>query len=72
MPKSPDEMLALYETAIESLLSGGVQSYTIGSRTFTKLDLGKLEDLRRYWEGRTAESQHGFTTGIDLRGGGGL
>lgn len=72
MAKSPDEMQALYEQAIEALLSGGVQSYTIGARTFTKLDLGKLEDLRRYWEGRSAEGNHGFTTTVDLRGGGGL
>ncbi len=40
-------LLALIDSAIEALLTGGAQSYSIGSRNVTKLDLGKLMEERR-------------------------
>lgn len=35
-------LLALIDSAIEALLTGGVESYSIGSRSVTKLDLADL------------------------------
>jgi len=40
-------LLAQIESAIEALLTGGAQSYAIGQRQVTKLDLQKLFDERR-------------------------
>lgn len=44
---SAAELLTLIDSAIESLLTGGASSYSIGSRTVTKLDLGQLMQERR-------------------------
>jgi hypothetical protein len=40
-------LLALIDAAIEALLTGGAQQYSIGSRTVTKLDLKSLFEERR-------------------------
>jgi hypothetical protein len=40
-------LLSQVETAIEQLLTGNVQSYAIGSRNVTKLDLDSLFEQRR-------------------------
>jgi hypothetical protein len=40
-------LLALVDAAIEALLTGGASSYSIGSRTVTKLDLAALFEERR-------------------------
>jgi len=39
-------LLAQVESAIEALLTGGAESYSIGSRSVTKLDLGTLFEQR--------------------------
>jgi hypothetical protein len=39
---SAASLLALIDAAIEALLDGGAQQYSIGSRTVTKLDLASL------------------------------
>lgn len=39
-------LLAQVEAAIEALLTGGATSYSIGSRSVTKLDLATLFDQR--------------------------
>lgn len=39
---SSAELLNLVESAISALLTGGASSYSIGSRTVTKLDLAEL------------------------------
>jgi hypothetical protein len=44
---SAASLLALIDAAIEALLTGGAQSYAIGSRNVTKLDLGTLFEERR-------------------------
>jgi len=44
---SAASLLALIDAAIEALLTGGAQSYSIGSRNVTKLDLGTLFEERR-------------------------
>ena len=40
-------LLSLIDAAIEALLTGGASSYSIGSRTVTKLDLAQLMEERR-------------------------
>jgi hypothetical protein len=66
--KSASEWAELYQAAIESIVAGTVSSYSISGRSFTKHDLGTLEDLYRYWLGKAAEQSHGFTTQADMRG----
>jgi hypothetical protein len=44
---SAASLLALIDAAIEALLTGGAQQYSIGSRTVTKLDLKSLFEERR-------------------------
>ena len=39
-------LLSQIDAAIESLLTGGAESYSIGNRTVTKLDLGELFEQR--------------------------
>jgi len=51
---SAASLLALIDAAIEALLTGGAQSYSIGSRNVTKLDLGKLFEERRMLEMQVA------------------
>jgi hypothetical protein len=43
-------LLALIDAAIEALLTGGASSYSIGSRSVTKLDLASLFEERRMLE----------------------
>lgn len=66
--KTPEEKAEMYDRAIDALVAGGVASYTIAGRTFTKLDLEKLERLRNYYAGKAEEAKHGFVTYSDLRG----
>jgi hypothetical protein len=40
-------LLAQIDAAIEALLTGGASSYSIGSRSVTKLDLATLFEERR-------------------------
>ena len=53
------QALAAAQTAYIALLNGQVQSYSIGSRNLTKLDLGRLRDEITYHQkevdGLTAE-----------------
>jgi len=57
---SASSQLAAVQTAIDKLLSGAVQAYQIGPRSFTYLDIGKLFDERRRLEIQAARE----TTGI--------
>ena len=43
----PTTILAQVESAIEALLTGGAESYSIGNRSVTKLDLADLFEQRR-------------------------
>lgn len=40
------QLLAAYDTAILNLLSGEHESYSIGGRTVTRLDLADLQEQR--------------------------
>ncbi len=44
---SAASLLAQIDAAIEALLTGGASSYSIGSRSVSKLDLGQLFEERR-------------------------
>lgn len=44
---TPAQLLTQIENAITALLSGGVSSYSIGSRSVSSLDLPTLFDQRR-------------------------
>ncbi len=43
---SASSLLAQIDTAIEALLTGGAEAYTIGTRSVTKLDLATLIEQR--------------------------
>jgi hypothetical protein len=43
----PATLLAQIEAAISALLTGGAESYSIGNRSVTKLDLATLMEERR-------------------------
>jgi hypothetical protein len=47
MALSASALLELIDAAIEALVTGGASSYSIGSRSVTKLDLDKLFQERR-------------------------
>lgn len=51
---SAASLLALIDAAIEALLTGGASSYSIGSRSVTKLDLNTLFEERRILEMQVA------------------
>jgi hypothetical protein len=69
--KSNKEMAEMYQQAISQLVSGGVASYTIAGRTFTKLQLGELEKAFRYYKDAADadEGKGGFVVTLaDFRG----
>jgi hypothetical protein len=43
----PAALLAQIEAAITALLTGGAESYSIGNRSVTKIDLASLMNERR-------------------------
>ena len=43
----PAALLAQVESAITALLTGGAESYSIGNRSVTKIDLASLMNERR-------------------------
>ena len=43
----PAALLAQVEAAITALLTGGAESYSIGNRSVTKIDLASLMNERR-------------------------
>ena len=51
------EQVAAIADAIAVILAGGVSSYTIGGVAVTRLDLGKLRDLRRYYASLARSSE---------------
>jgi len=67
--KTAEEMALLYEAAIESLVAGNTQSYSISGRSFTRLDLSTLERLYAYWRARAEQATTGSVSYADLRGG---
>jgi hypothetical protein len=56
---TPASLLAQIDAAIEALLTGGASSYSIGSRSVTKLDLKSLFDERRMLQREVARESGG-------------
>lgn len=52
-------LLAQIDSAIEALLTGGHESYTIGNRSVTKLDLKDLFEQRRILQTEAARESGG-------------
>jgi hypothetical protein len=52
-------LLTQIEAAIEALLTGGAQSYSIGTRSVTKLDLKSLFEERRMLQTEVQRSSGG-------------
>jgi hypothetical protein len=65
--KTPQEWAELYEAAITAIVSGGVSSYSIAGRTFTKLDLPTLQRLYEYWGQRVEGERNGMVSIADMR-----
>lgn len=53
--KEKNELLKLVNEAIKELLSGGVQSYTIGKRSLTRLNLNDLYKFRKNLQNEIGE-----------------
>jgi len=51
-PTTAAEWLTAIDDALYAIL-GGAQSYSIGNRSFTRADIGKLTEFREYWEQRS-------------------
>lgn len=68
--KTNQEMAEMYQDAIAKLVAGGVASYTIAGRTFTKLNLAELERGLKYYKDKAIEDAGGgvFVTFSDMRG----
>lgn len=56
MALDPSALLDSVETAINALLTGQHQSYSIGARSVTKLDLPQLFEERRMLKAEVAQS----------------
>lgn len=56
MALDPSTLLTQVETAITALLTGGHSSYSIGSRSVTKLDLPQLFEERRLLKAEVSRS----------------
>lgn len=55
-------LLTQVEAAISALLTGGASSYSIGSRSVTKLDLAQLFEERRMLQAEVSRSTTGMFT----------
>ena len=59
MALDPSSLLTQIESAITALLTGGASSYSIGNRSVTKLDLGRLFEERRMLQAEVERSAGG-------------
>lgn len=67
MVLDPSTLLTQIETAIEALLTGGHTSYSIGSRSVTKLDLNSLFEERRMLQREIQRNSGGTIRHATLR-----
>lgn len=66
MAKTSEQWVDEIETAMTAILTGGVSAYSLAGRSFTKHDLGQLQDLLDYHSSRVASKRFGITTTADL------
>lgn len=67
--KTPEEWVDIIEPALAAIISGGVTSYSIAGRSFTKHNLSELQRLYDFWYSRAISSKGGITTIADMRTG---
>ena len=60
-------MAETLETAYIDIIEGKVSSYTIGGRTFSRLNIKDLFDQLKYWRARANKEQYGSVTQADVR-----
>ena len=60
MALSAAQHLELIDAAIQDILAGRASSYTIGNRSATKLDIGKLYELRDKYVALAAREANGM------------
>ena len=65
--KTLDEWVDICETALTAIITGGVQSYSIAGRSFTKHNLSDLQRLYDFWVSRAERSKGGICTYADMR-----
>lgn len=66
MPVPTDaELLDAIRQAIFDIVSGKVQSVTIGQQSFTRLDLDKLRAMKREYETEVSRATYGDTALIN-------
>ena len=65
--KTPDEWVELIEGALVAIISGGVASYSIAGRSFTKHNLSELQRLYDFYSARASSSRTGIVTYSDMR-----
>ena len=64
--KTPKQMAEAYQTAIDAIVSGQLQSYSIPNRgSFTKFDLPALETAYRYWRRMAEQDEFGCVSLAD-------
>lgn len=69
--KTPEEWVEIIEPAIVGIISGGVTSYSIAGRSFTKHNLSELQRLYDFYVARVSTAKHGICTVSDMSSGGG-
>ena len=61
------KMARMYQKAIEQIVAGTLQSYSIQGQSFTKQDLPKLEAGLKYWRRQATRETYGCRLSADVR-----
>ncbi len=69
MVRTPEEMLEAVQNALFALISGGVSSYSIAGRSFTKHNISELQRLESHYSAQVSSSRNGIVTYADMRSG---
>ena len=69
MAKTSEQWVDEIEAAMTAILTGGVSAYSLAGRSFTKHDLGQLQDLLDYHQSRIDRRRGGIVTYADMRTG---
>ena len=64
--RTPEEWVEEVETAMSAIITGGVSSYSIAGRSFTKHNLNDLQRLYDFWVDRSSRRRNGIATYADM------
>jgi hypothetical protein len=53
-----------YQTALISILSGKISSYTVGDSTFTRHNISDLEKAYQFWRRQAVKEANGASGGV--------